>query len=187
MGFLSRGKEKEKEFGNIFKDVILATEKEDINEHWDLKIPYNGVEYKKFDVKGLKKINRVDPFTNENYHYIELKNVNGDSGWLYGEADYFTFEINEYWIIVDKAKLQELIKTKVTKKMVSTPDEALYCLYRRSDRKDVITLVKTIDLILIMDSVISKNSNVIEHKPGNSIIEDKRIKGIISDALNNKK
>ena len=118
MDFLAKGKEKENEFVKDYKlkhegiTSKTSTKSEDINKHFDLTI-----DSKKYDVKGLKKINRVDTTPNEQYHWIELKNVNGEYGWLYGEADYFAFELNEYWLIVDKLKLQQLIASKVNKKV----------------------------------------------------------------------
>ena len=52
---------------------------------------------------------------------IELKNVHGNIGWLYGEANYFAFETVDYWIIVEKLLLQELIADKCKEK-IKTPD-----------------------------------------------------------------
>jgi len=80
----------------------------------------------KFDVKGLKKTKRSD----------------------------FVFETIDYWIIVDKNDLQEFIKNKIEKDWVYSA--ALYKLYRRKGREDVITLVKTIDLMYLSSSIITK-------------------------------
>jgi hypothetical protein len=66
------------------------------------------------------------------------------------------FEITDYWIVVAKDDLQELIKNTVVKEQVYTP--TLYKMYRRRDRKDIITLVKTIDLMYISSSVIKKHT-----------------------------
>jgi hypothetical protein len=96
--FLKKGKEKEDQFSRLFSNAIEASESDDINKHVDLLINV-GV-----DVKGLKKINRSDQETNENYHWIEIRGVK-DKGWLYGEADFFAFEIKDYWIVVDKHSL----------------------------------------------------------------------------------
>lgn len=140
--------ETEIEFAKLFGDVISSTNKEDKKEHWDILVQY------KIDVKGLKKIRRSDAESNENIHWVEIKNVEGLSGWLYGEADYFAFETFDYFIIVEKNKLQKLIAEKTTKTYTENP--TLYFLYKRESRKDVLTLVKTIDLIYISDEIICK-------------------------------
>ena len=137
-----------------FGKVSPSNEKENIHEHWDVKLEI------KFDVKALRKINRNDSTTDENIHWVELKNVQSKDGWLYGKSDAFAFETNDYWILVEKEKLQKFIAEKCMKKEW-TPTPALYKLYRRKERQDIITLVKTIDLIFISDKMIPKNLKTI--------------------------
>lgn len=127
-----------------------ATEAEDINEHWDIKLET------KFDVKAVKRVNRHDDDTNENIHWVELKNVRGNVGWLYGEADYFAFETDDYWVIVEKLALQGFMKKKLKDRVYCEKPE-LYKLYRRKGRQDLVTLVKTIDLMVIAELTIEKN------------------------------
>ena len=143
---LKIGKQKEVEFSKFFKDCKNSTEEQDMKEHWDLMV--------KYDVKMLKRKNRHSDF-NENIHWVELQNVNGAVGWLYGRADFFTFEIVDYWIVVSKEDLQIFISKKCAKKEWSKTPE-LYKLYRRNGRKDIITMVKTIDLMYISSSIIKK-------------------------------
>lgn len=129
--------------------ITPSTKEEDINEHWDIKLET------KYDVKAIRKVNRYDNETNENIHWVELKNVNGKHGWLYGEADKFAFELDDYWLIVDKHVLQDFISKKCRdKEKTKTPQ--LYKLYTRDKRRDIITLVKTIDLIYISEGMIIK-------------------------------
>lgn len=148
--FLIEGKKLEDKFSEYFKNVEPASSEQDMKEHWDIKVFAN------IDVKGIKRIDRNSDF-DENFHWVEIKNVLGHNGWVYAEnVDYFAFETFDYFILVEKEKLQELIKEKVKKEYVKTPREALYKLYRRKDRKDLISLVKTIDLIYICDKIIKK-------------------------------
>ena len=147
--FLNSGKAVEKQFAELFEKTSFATEKEDMFQHWDVEVNY------KIDVKGLKKTSRKDLEVNENIHWVEIKNVNGNLGWTYSETtDFFAFETIDYWIIISPKNLQELIKTKVKKERVESP--SLYKLYSRVGRKDVLTLVKTIDLIHFSDCTIKK-------------------------------
>jgi len=146
------GKLKEDEFSTLFTNVTPSTKEEDMYEHWDLNI---GV---KIDVKSLKKESRSDLFHNENFHWVELKNVLGKLSWLYGNADFFAFETEEYWVIVDKIVLQNFIDNKTKGKEIGLIKDP-YELYRREGRKDIIVKVKTIDLIYLATKLIKKNEN----------------------------
>lgn len=145
MSFLQKGKEKEQLFASLFQNCTESTKEEDMFQHWDIKIPV--------DVKGIKKVNRGDREANENFHYVELKNVNGAKGWLYGAAFFFAFETNDYWILVGKGQLQELIAEKCAAKI---PGREKYQLRQRAGRKDLITIVPTLDLCYISTEIIKK-------------------------------
>lgn len=153
MSYVKKFKAVEDKFAALIKemgDVKPSTTDEDINEHWDVKLDV------KFDVKAVKKTNRSDVDTDDSIHWVELINVRGAKGWLYGEADYFAFELDDYWMIVNKKTLQDFIADKCkTKELCDKP--TLYKLYRRSGREDMITLVKTIDLMYISEQIIKKD------------------------------
>ncbi len=152
MGYVKKFKVVEDNFAKVIKElgeVKPSTTEQDINEHWDVKLDI------KFDVKAVKKVNRSDGETDETIHWVELINVRGNRGWLYGEADYFAFELDDYWIIVNKEILQTFIAKKCAKKEKSDRP-ALYKIYNRQDRLDAITLVKTIDLMYIAEQIIEK-------------------------------
>jgi hypothetical protein len=152
VGYVKNFKVVEDNFAAVIKqlgEVVPSTTQQDINEHWDVKLDI------KFDVKAVKKVNRSDGETDETIHWVELINVRGNKGWLYGEADYFAFELDDYWVIVNKQLLQTFIAKKCAKKEKSdTP--ALYKIYNRRDRLDAITLVKTIDLMYLAEQIIEK-------------------------------
>ncbi len=154
MSYLENGKKKEVEFAELYCNpgdtIIWATPTQDIKEHWEFQT--NDF---KFDVKSAKKENRYDNDPDENIHWIELINVNGDTGSLYGLANYFAFEIDDYWLVVEKFKLQKFIAVKCEKKIICKRPK-LYQLYTRNGKKDCITLAKTIDLILISNEIIRK-------------------------------
>jgi hypothetical protein len=148
MGFLADGKKTEESFAEIFDNVDFSSAKEDINEHWDLKVSF------KIDVKGLKKRRRGDDGADETIHWVEIKNVNGKKGWLYGDADYFAFELEKYWVIVNKLTLQDYIAKNTVKEYSIVP--IVNRLYKRDGRKDVLTLVSSIDLIYMSTQFIKK-------------------------------
>lgn len=134
---------------DMFNKVSFSTRDQDVYEHWDVKIDI------KIDVKAMRRINREDQEPNENFHYVEIKNVYGNKGWLYGDADYFAFEMRDYYVMVSKVKLQAMIADKCKEK-IKCARPTLYQLYSREGRDDMITLVKTIDLIFISDKMIEK-------------------------------
>lgn len=148
--FLKKGKAVEQEFAKLFRDTVNSTPQQDMVDHWDVQINY------KFDVKGLKKTNRADKNPNQFIHWVVLRNVNGQSGWLYApEVDFFVFELINYWLIVQKEKLQQLVFEKIDEVFCETP--TLYKLYRRNDRpQEACVLVDTIDLIYISELLIKK-------------------------------
>jgi len=153
MGYVKEFKKVEEQFAstiNHLGEIREASKEEDMVEHWDINLSL------RFDVKAIKKVNRFDDKPNENIHWVEIKNVNGDKGWLYGEAEYFAFETEDYWVIVEKVKLQEFVAEKYKDKERSTTP-TLYKLYKREGRKDTITLVKTLDLIYIAEKIIKKD------------------------------
>ena len=147
--YLQEGRAKEIEFAELFDEYTLSNEIQNVIGHWDLKLGKF-----KIDVKALKKINRKDDNKNENIHWIEIKGITGELGWLYGQADFFAFETIDYWIVVEKNRLQNFIKDKTIKEFVEVP--TLYKLYNRKDRQDVLTLVKTIDLCYLSKKIINK-------------------------------
>ena len=140
---------KEDEFAKLFTGVSRSTEDQDIYEHWDLSIKA------KIDVKSLKKQSREDIRYDENFHWIELINVNGKRSWLYGDADYFAFETKDYWIVVEKMRLQKFIEDKCKGKVLGGVKDP-YELYQRKNRKDIIVKVKTLDLFYIAKQIIKK-------------------------------
>lgn len=148
------GKKREDEFAKFFDKVTKSTKQQDIKEHWDLNI--------KFDVKMLKRVNRNGEY-DENIHWIEIQNVKGNKGWLYGKADYFAFETEDYWAVVEKKALQNIVKEKCTDKKIYD-QKYLYKFYNRKGRNDIITMIKTLDLMA--------KATVIWDKPKNNTEEN---------------
>ena len=151
--FLKEGKKKETEFAKLLEGAKSSSRNQDINEHWDIKLEREI----KIDVKGMKRNRRNGDF-DENIHWVELKNVQGKNGWLYGQATHFAFETSSYWVIVEKMSLQRLVSELCkSKERTDNVSDALYKLYSRSGRKDLITKIKTLDLCSIAESMIKKS------------------------------
>lgn len=151
--FLNKGKEVERKLMNQLMNCVESSIDEDITQHIDLKQTIS------IDVKALKKINRDDELPNEHYHWIEIKNVNGENGSLYGDADFIAFESEEYWFIVPRLPLKRFVETKCKDKIWCV-EPSLYQLYRRKERQgECLTLIKTIDLAYLSTQIIHKDDS----------------------------
>jgi len=130
--------------------VTPSSQNEDINEHWDLLME-KGKYSIKVDVKGMKKINRKDDLTQDDWHWIELHGVREkDPGWLYGgKSEYIVFETKISFILVERQKLIQLVSQEVDFSRVAyKPEDAPYAIYyRRREGHDKLTLIETKKLI----------------------------------------
>lgn len=142
--FLKKGYEIEKNFGDLiskFGKVEYADSYTDIHKHWDLKLT-TSKGFITFDVKGMRKINRSDNNYNENIQWIEFVNVNGDRGWIYGEAKYIVFERENDYVMIKRTDIIEYLNNhEVGKYKQYSQLKEPYKLYKRYNRKDVIMLV----------------------------------------------
>lgn len=142
-----RGKAVEKKLAALIA-ARGTSEKEDMFDHIDLKVELT------IDVKGLKRVSRSDAQPNQNIHWVELQNVMGNRGWLYGEADYFAFETEKHFLFVSRETLQEFVKENVKQEFSDRPE--LFKLYTRNGRKDILTLIPTLELSILSDFSVKK-------------------------------
>lgn len=130
-----RGLAAEEAFRKLLGATAIRSGKySDRLDHWDLSV--------KFDIK---KIRSSDEFGESTYHWVELMNVNGNKGWLYGEADYFAFETSRHWVIVDANVLRDYILIEVTNTEIVS-QKVPYRVYRRVGRFDKVVMIPTLDL-----------------------------------------
>lgn len=129
-------------------EIIFPETIQDKLEHWDVMI--NG---QKYDPKAPKKILRSDEEASKIYNWIEMKNGDGYTGWLYSSPDvHLVFETIDEWIFVEKQKLIPLVEEKCGGGIELMPylipkvskHVKLYMPYRRFRREDSIVLI-TID------------------------------------------
>lgn len=100
------------------------------------------------DVKACKKTSRNSQNSNEEFVWIEFKNINGNNGWLYGSSDFIAFERKDDFVLVPKKPLIFLCERIVNKlNKVDKVSEALYSIYSRKGRKDQISLIKMKDIL----------------------------------------
>ena len=133
-------------------DILWANSEQDKYEHWDVEGTLNGKTLK-FDIKGLKKVNRWDSSTKDECAWVEGTNVRGDPGWLKGIANYIVFERNDCWLTVNREELLNFVKEKLKKNSYATGKKP-YHVYQREGRKDKITLVPFKDIEALKDARI---------------------------------
>lgn len=101
-----------------------------------------------FDVKSKKRVSRNNKNYSTDFIWIELKNVKGYDGWLYGSQQFIAFEFENYFLIVNRESLLEKVNSLISNaKKVFRSTDALYNLYTRKNRKDCITMITVSDLM----------------------------------------
>lgn len=159
---LKKGKRAEDRFAELIPGCRMATKEEDTKMHIDIflsrdlcekhlnwRLPKGRKEIT-FDVKTVKKVGEKP---REDMQYLELVNVEGNHGWLYGESYCIVLEQSDSWIIVLNKTARQLAEKHTKGKTPSVVNQyKLYEPYTRSGRKDVTVLVKTSDLksVLVM-------------------------------------
>jgi hypothetical protein len=145
-GALERGNKAEARFkelaeknGWTWRD---ATDAEDMHQHIDCYIEMDGAEFA-VDVKAMGTPHKYSM----GKVWVELRNVQGKAGWVYGDANFIAFERENGFLLVDRDKLREWLEENVEKEYVNDRRKALMKVYTRNGRKDMVTLVNDYHLI----------------------------------------
>jgi hypothetical protein len=126
--------------------ISAASKEQNINEHWDFLIEKEVQTYK-VEVKSEKRIERDDHKSQTDFIWVELRNVRGEVGWLFGAADLIAFEKQTSFVFVKRLDLLGVVNQKVDLvAKVRSAKEALYKIYTRSGRKDKLTLLPASDI-----------------------------------------
>lgn len=129
------GDQCESRFAAIFPGIQKSTKEENIFKHIDFFLP-DGTSV---DVKGKNKPDEI---------WVEILNVRGNKGWMYGDADYIAFEMVELggFIMVKTSELREYVEQNI-EKTFTNKHGAYKKLYRRSGRLDIITKLFVTDVM----------------------------------------
>lgn len=117
-----------------------ATSYENRVKHFDFEVQINKVEVKA--MKAPRRGMAPDP----NMIYIELRNVSGGDGWLYGNADYLAFEQPCGFLMVRRTELVRLAERMRSRCRVSRVSGVYRTLYSRANRDDLVMVVHKNDL-----------------------------------------
>ena len=155
-GHLTTGRETERAFVECYlktygaREVVWATPKQDMFEHWDVSI--SGA---KIDVKGRVQFGRGTG-KQDTYQRIELLNIYGNYGWLCGKAKFIVYELLNSWVIVDRQKLKLFAESYQIDPNIVTSAPTVGCLQRREGRKDLLLWVEMKDILDIAKKVVLK-------------------------------
>ena len=103
----------------------------------------------KVALKARKKTNRSSNNYEDKWAWVELRTVNGDFGWLYGDADFVIFELKTEYVFVNRKRLLQYIHSNIDFDLpfVQNSWEAKYKIYQRKNKLDQITQVKIANLL----------------------------------------
>jgi len=142
----NRGQVVESDFSKLLEargiSFRKATKQEQFN-HIDYSTSIGTI-----DVKAQKRISRSDSSEQEEFIWLEFKNVQGNKGWLSGGTDIIAFERADDFVLVRRKDLFLWAKGKCDlNTLVTNSRGALYKGYSRKGRKDLISIVKMIDIM----------------------------------------
>lgn len=141
----------EKRYKRACPDARKSSKEEDMYMHVDYWHDDQGV-----DVKGNNMPDEI---------WVEMKNVNGHKGWLFGEATTIAFDMPEVtgFVVVDRSELVDYCRDNVDFTSLVTKEEAYKRCYRRKDRMDLITKLALQDLQELNSYRILPYSRYYEH------------------------
>lgn len=140
-------------FFEVCKKNNIESEKTDqrtdILDHIDLWLTQNGVKIS-VDFKSQKSHTRKGQKLEDHLVWVEIKNVGGNAGWLYGKADFIVFELSDKFIFVKRMDLVKFIESKVNFSEIHSEKVGLYKIYSRVNfgRHDQIVLIDLNDMFI---------------------------------------
>lgn len=132
---MRQGRFIEKRYMRARPKAVKATKEQDLFDHIDFFDEEGSV-----DVKGNNLPEEI---------WLEFKNVQGKAGWMYGKADWISFdlpEMNGFVTVLRENLLEYALRVTDMSELVQKR-QAYKKLYRRKDREDLITIVTINDLV----------------------------------------
>lgn len=139
-------------YRSVEKPIRCATAFENRKQHYDF-IVYEKEKFIKVEVKSMKARNRgeaPDPMI----IYIEVFNIDGGPGWIYGEADYIAFQQLNGFILVSRVELLWKVHAFMKSLPYVTRSGLEYTLYGRKNRKDLVMILPISEIFSISDKII---------------------------------
>lgn len=138
------------------KGLIIqeATKEENMLEHIDYYLKGKDKTVS-VDVKSRKRTSRKNKSFNDEWIWIEIKNVQGRNGWLYGKADFIAFETENEFLLCPRKSIINIVNSFVRfdLSMVDRAYQAKYRIYQRHKRRDQITQINIKEILKIKNLV----------------------------------
>jgi len=107
--------------------------------HYDFIFNYNH-QYFKIEVKSMKSRKRgLNP--DPSILYLELNNIEGGFGWIYGDSDYIAFEQEKGFVLFNTKQLQKVVSIFFPKLPYVIESGKDFTLYGRKNRKDLVMIL----------------------------------------------
>jgi len=131
---MRQGRFIEKRYMRARPKARKASKEQDIFDHIDFFDEEGSV-----DVKGNNLPEEI---------WLEFKNVKGKEGWMYGRADWISFDLPEMggFVTVLRKNLLDYALDVTDMSALVPKKQAYKKLYRRKDRMDLITIITINDL-----------------------------------------
>lgn len=149
---ITRGAQAEARFFHMCRAaglrVKISTPYDNRVKHIDFYVNRTNVEVKA--IKSRRRGWRPDPTV----VFVELRNVSGGPGWLYGHADFVAFEQPQGFLIVNVEELKILVKRMRSKCSWSNISGVPYTLYGRRQRRDLVMVLAREDMTCLQGTFL---------------------------------
>jgi len=151
------GQNAEDLFYNYFRTnnirIRVATTTENRKRHYDFVVFEKSLDrFIKVEVKAIKARKRGLP-PDPSIVYLEVNDIEGYPGWIYGEADYVAFQTPNGFVMVNRLGLVDKVKHFFDKLPYVTQSGLDYTLYGRFNRMDLVMVLPFDEILSIQDKI----------------------------------
>jgi len=100
------------------------------------------------DVKARKRMSRKSKKLQDEFTWLEFRNVRGNIGWLCSGSDIIAFERKQDFVLIDRHPLLKFAEDRCDlTDFVEESSDAIYKAYTREGRQDLISIVSMDDMM----------------------------------------
>lgn len=133
-------------FCSLHKNLKIrkATKYENMVLHYDFVVQKREKSYR-VEVKAIKSRRRGLP-PDPRVIFVELKDIHGNAGWLYGKADLIAFQQIDKFLIVPRDLLVTRVEELKSSFRMSLHSGVHHTIYSRPQRQDLLAVLDTEDI-----------------------------------------